>query len=236
MKNIMEPSEITEPSKTKKTKSLDKIIVFDIETTGLPGKGEIIEIGAIKYNKSGVKYKVVGMFSKRIKPETDFWSEQAAATHKITKKQLQNCKTIKEILPEFLSFLEPDYVVLGHRVGFDCTFIREFCVKHGFETPKNILLDTYNIAINVLHIDKKLAKLNFKKKYDLHLSDLFKYYNIKLSLGSHHRAYVDALSTAEIFFKMKSGLRLSQLKPSTFDKMEFKLVLSMLKENTDKED
>lgn len=236
MKTIKSSEEKIEITNSAKPRSLDKIIVFDIETTGLPGQGEIIEIGAIKYNKKGVKYKVVGMFSKRIKPETDFWSEQAAATHKITKKQLQNCKTIKEILPEFLIFLEPDYVVLGHRVGFDCTFIREFCIKHKFEIPKNILLDTYNIAINVLHIDKKLAKLNFKKKYDLHLSDLFKYYNIKLSLGSHHRAYVDALSTAEIFFKMKSGLRLSQLKPNSFDKIEFKLVQNMLKEKKNKDE
>ena len=179
--------------------SLNKIIVFDLETTGLPGLGEIIEIGAIKYNKSGSKYKVVNMFSERIKPLSDFWSEAAAQTHKIKREKLLKCRTIDQVLPEFLSFLENDYIIVGHRLGFDCTFIRIFTEKLGLEVPKNIVLDTYKIAINVLNLDKKLAKKHLKSHYDLHLKDLVKFYNVSYTLGDNHRAYVDARVTGEIF-------------------------------------
>ena len=215
----------------KKNWSLSKIIVFDTETTGLPGVGEIIEIGAIKYNKAGQKYKIVDIFNERIKPLTDFWSEQAAQTHQIKKEQLKNCRTIHQVLPDFLKFLDPEYIVAGHRIGFDCTFVRDFCKVVNLPFPKNPVLDTYKIAVKILEIDKILAKRNFKKNFDLHLKDLIKYYNVTYTLGNHHRAYVDALTTAEVFFKMKNGLKFSQMLPEYFDTLQYTLLKKLVKEN-----
>lgn len=229
---------MTEPKnnepKNKSKVSINKIIVFDLETTGLPEVGEIIEIGAIKYQKKGQKYKVVDIFSERIKPLTDFWSPMAAATHNIKKEQLAKCRTIDKALPDFLKFLEKDYIIVGHRVGFDCVFVRKFCEQCNLPVPQNIVLDTFKIAIKVHEIDKKLAKLNFKKKYEVHLSDLMKYFNVAFTLGSKHRAYIDAMTTAEIFFRMKNGYKVSQLIPTTFDKIQFEMLQSMLKENKQK--
>jgi len=205
----------------KKRFSLNKIIVFDLETTGLPDKAEIIEIGAIKYQKKGKKYKVLKMFSERIKPTYDYWSLEAERTHNIKKSYLKKCRTIDKVLPDFLEFLSKDYIVVGHRLAFDCTFIRKFCEILNLETPINTVLDTYTIAKNVLEINKYFAKLNFVKSYEFHLSDLIKYFNVTCTLSNAHRAYIDAMMTAEIFFKMKEGYSLKQLLPDTFDKIKF---------------
>ncbi len=96
--------------------------------------------------------------------------------------------------------------------------------------PQNIVLDTYKIAVKVLEIDKILAKKNLKHHIDLHLKDLIKYFNVTYTLGNNHRAYVDALVTGEIFFKMKNGLRLKQLLPATFDTIQFVNMLTLQKE------
>ena len=219
--------------KNTKKPSLNKIIVFDLETTGLPEVGEIIEIGAIKYCKKHgqKKYKILNIFSERIKPQTNFWSPMAAKTHNIKKEQLQNCRIIDQVLLDFLKFLEEDYVVVGHRVGFDCVFIRKFCEICKFPIPKNIVLDTYKIAINVYELDKKLAKLNFKDTYEVHLSDLMKHFRVTYTLGNKHRAYIDAYTTAQIFFKMKNGYKISELTPMAFDTIKFEMLQSLLKEN-----
>jgi DNA polymerase III epsilon subunit-like protein len=210
--------------------SLNKIIVFDLETTGLPGQAEIIEIGAIKYNRIGKKNKIIQVFNERVKPQTEYWSEAAAQTHKIKKTQLKNCRTIEQVLPDFLKFLENKYIVVGHRLAFDCTFIRDFCKVCGLEIPVNPVLDTYKIAKKVLEIDKIIAKQKFKKFYNVHLKDLIKYFNVTCTLANNHRAYVDAMLTGELFYKMCQGFKISELLPETFDKIEFVLDHSSLKE------
>src|SRR4030065_902970 len=111
---------------------MNPIVALDIETTGLdPHKDAIIEIGAVRFN------------GKRIEDE---WSSLINPGRKIppfitqltgiTDHMVLEAPPIQKIIPELHRFVG-DLPILGHNVGFDLSFLRNygfFCVNESLGT------------------------------------------------------------------------------------------------------
>ena len=95
-------------------------VAFDLETTGLtPGLDQIVEIGAVKFDKKGL----IARFSTLINPGIPMPAE-AGKVNNITDEMLAGKPHIGEVLPDFLRFIENSTIV-AHNAPFDCGFINE---------------------------------------------------------------------------------------------------------------
>ena len=158
-------------------------VVFDLETTGLePALNEIIEIGAVKIKDM----KIVSRFHSLIKPKKPISSFTTHITG-ITNEMLENEKTIEEVLPKFLSFIE-NTVLVAHNADFDYRFIREWVKKVYNEHFEQTYIDTLALSKSLLN----LKGYSLDKVVE------------ELQLGNfeHHRAHEDANVTALAFLKL----------------------------------
>ena len=86
----------------KEEKLVDDYVVFDLETTGLnPLESKIIEIGALKYKDN----QLINNFSVLINPECDI-PEIITNITGIDNETIKYEKTIKEVMPKFIEFIE----------------------------------------------------------------------------------------------------------------------------------
>ncbi len=103
-------------------------VVFDLETTGLsPERDAVVEIGAV-YVRGG---QVLGTphFHRLVNPERDIpW--RASQVHGIRARDVRDAPTLREVLPEFLDFVDGRAVV-AHNVGFDAGFMRAAAKRYG---------------------------------------------------------------------------------------------------------
>lgn len=163
-------------------------IVFDIETTGLSPKNDMItEIGAIKI-KDG---KIIDIYSQLINPGIAI-PEFITNITGITDDMVRNKPTIKEVIFDFARFIE-DGTLVAHNASFDVGFIREKMKLVNMEVS-NPVLDTLELS-RTLFPSLKSHKLNIVAKH------------LNVSLDNHHRAVDDATATAEIFLKILDILK-----------------------------
>lgn len=163
-------------------------IVFDIETTGLSAKNDMItEIGAVKI----VNGNVVDEFSQLINPEMPIPDKIVELTG-ITDNMVSDMPTIEEVLPKFLDFVGEGAVV-AHNAKFDVGFIKNKSKKLGLDFDP-IVVDTL-ILSRILLKKIKRHRLNMVAKH------------LKISLENHHRAVDDAVATAKIFLKFMQMLK-----------------------------
>jgi DNA polymerase-3 subunit epsilon/ATP-dependent DNA helicase DinG len=155
---------------------MNSIVALDIETTGLdPRKDAILEIGAVRFN------------SKRIEDE---WSSLINPGRKIppfitqltgiTDHMVLEAPPIQKLVPELQSFVG-DLPILGHNVGFDLSFLRNYGLFRTNET-----LDTYEIA-SVL--------LPSAGRYNLGILGQL----LNIPLPASHRALDDARVTCAVY-------------------------------------
>lgn len=155
-------------------------VVFDFETTGMkPGVSSIIEIGAVKVRNGSID----GVFNTLIDPEQYIPGYISNITH-ITNQMVAGKRTIKEILPEFVSFIG-DFPLVAHNAKFDMSFLLADANKQNIDI-KNSVLDTLWLSRK---FNKECAKHN--------LAYLTEFFNINLK--NAHRAYFDALATNELY-------------------------------------
>lgn len=122
---------------------VDDYIVFDLETTGLDAfSNEIIEIGALKYKNN----KLVETFHEFIKPSFPI-PQHITAINGITNEDVKNSQNIKNILPNFISFIE-DYTLIAHNNSFDLKFIMQNLKNQNIPCIKNKSIDTLSLARN----------------------------------------------------------------------------------------
>ena len=122
----------------------DEIVCFDIETTGLDRKKEvIIEIGAVKL-KNG---QITDTFNTFAAPKRLLTTEITRLTG-ITDSMLDGAPSQEEALRAFLKFAG-DAPLAAHNAEFDMGFIAAGCRKFGipFENPS---IDTLILAQNLL--------------------------------------------------------------------------------------
>lgn len=157
---------------------------FDTETTGLSSKYErIIEIGAVKFDKTGI----LDTYSVLINPEKKISSEITDITG-ITNQMVSNCKVFSDIAPVFLNFINQTKLI-AHNSSFDINFINSELQK----TPYNNLSKGQCNAVDTVKIARKV----FPGLPYYNLQFLATHFNIKVDAA--HRAYDDARVCMELF-------------------------------------
>ena len=162
------------------------IVCFDIETTGLDKRRDVItEIGAVVLRNG----EVVEQFSTFADPERPLTREITELTG-ITDEMLRGAPSQAEAINAFLDFVG-DRPLAAHNAEFDMGFIAEGCRRMGrpFDSTS---IDTLILAQNLL---PELGK----HKLDIVAEHL------NLPAFNHHRAYDDAATVGYMlvpFFEM----------------------------------
>lgn len=161
---------------------------LDTETTGLkPVEERIIEIGAVKFDKSGI----LGSFSTLVNPRVlipPFCQQLTGITNKMVFGQ----KEFKEIAGDFLDFLGEETIIVAHNAQFDLRFVNA-------ELERMNKPPLPNKAIDTLHFSRWTYPEN--EHWTLqYLANQF-----KIEVKSAHRASDDARVCMELFFKCIEG-------------------------------
>ena len=161
---------------------INNYVCVDLETTGLnPKTDRIIEIGAVKV-RNGV---VTDTFETLVNPGRRL-EERIVTLTGIRDDMLQEQPSIREVLPDFLSFAGED-ILLGHRVLFDFAFLKKAVVneKGTFE----------RMGVDTL----KIARYFLKELPHRSLPYLSEYYGIS---HTAHRALADAAATVALYDRL----------------------------------
>lgn len=162
----------------------NKIVVFDIETTGLdPEVCEITEIGGVKIENG----EVTERFSSFARTKEPIPEEVQKITH-ITDEMLIGAPNINDVILDFYDWCD-GCVISGYNIiNFDMKFIRKVANDIGIEF-KNQIVDTINVVRQ-----SKLRTPNYK------LGTVVK--TLGLVLEDAHRAFNDAYATAQVLLEL----------------------------------
>lgn len=160
---------------------------LDTETTGLsPLASRLIELSGVKFRCDG---SVVSKFSQLIDPEADIPSE-ATAVHGITADMVRGQPTYRQVVPDFLNWLEDDNVVLtAHNASFDLGFLEVALARLRMPPPTYPVIDTLNLCRRLV----PNAPNHQLKTLTEHLG---------LETGGYHRALADSYHVKDLFLKM----------------------------------
>ncbi|MFN3692033.1 MAG: PolC-type DNA polymerase III [Fervidobacterium sp.] len=156
----------------------------DIETTGIePSDGDrIIEIAIIPVYKGKIVREWI--FSSLVNPKV-YIQTYAQSVHKISNLDLENAPTLDEIISIIRKYSR-DTVMVFHNARFDLTFF-DYAAKEVGQLPLDITyIDTLEISQAIYGKRRKLESLANEFKV-----------NHKVT----HRAYDDAMVTAQVFIK-----------------------------------
>ena len=168
------------------------IIAVDLETTGLsPETDHIIEIGALRY-ENGV---CVDTFSQLVKPPVPISGKIFEITG-INNRMVEEKPAIAQVFPKFLEFVGESQILLGHNLRFDYSFLKTAAKRLGISFSMKGL-DTLLLA------RKLLPDLPSKN-----LATVSAHYGVVNPKA--HRAFEDAQTTAQIYFKMKEQFEKGQ--------------------------
>ncbi|CCQ97944.1 DNA polymerase III (alpha subunit) [[Clostridium] ultunense Esp] len=167
----------------------DTYVVFDVETTGLSAAYDtIIELSAVKMREG----EVIDRFERFANPHRPLSAKIKELTH-ITDEMLAGAPEVGEVLREFRDFMG-DAVLVAHNARFDMGFISVGFRREGMGEIGNPVLDTLELARNLL-----------KDLKNHRLDTLSSYYGVTLT--QHHRAVYDAEATGHLLFKMLDTLK-----------------------------
>jgi DNA polymerase III subunit alpha, Gram-positive type len=180
-------------------------VIFDLETTGLSAQfDEIIEIGAIKVHQ----HQVIDSFHSLVKPNgliNDFIQSKT----NITQSMVNDAPNIKEVLPNFINFLQ-GCIGVAHNASFDVGFIKTKSKELNIVFPDVSFIDTL-----------ELSRVLLSQRKSFRLGKVARYFNIAYDEEVAHRADYDVKVTHQVFqnllqlCKKQDVYTLSQL--STFD-------------------
>ena len=160
----------------------DSYVCIDLETTGLnPKTDKIIEIGVVKVENN----RIVTEWETLVNPDRKL-EERIIALTGIRDEELSSAPMIGEVLPKLFD-LVGDFVMLGHSILFDYSFIKKAAVNQKMTFEKDGI-DTLKIA------RKYLGDLESRS-----LPYLCEYYGIH---HNAHRALHDARATVELYRKL----------------------------------
>ncbi len=164
------------------------IVAFDLELAG-SFADDIIEIGAIRLTPFE---KHIQMFNSLIRPRT-FVNRTVRKMTGITKEQLRDKKTIAEVLPEFLSFVGDDSIVLGHAIGENDILSINLAM---LRLKKNVTMPQrfYPYYVDTVRIAQKILPKSIKKYNLQYLLEQFGWQANQL-----HRALDDAIASYLLF-------------------------------------
>ena len=161
-----------------------KIVVFDLETTGLnPQTDEIIEFGALVYeniNANGVPVDFL------IKPQRPLSSFTIKLTH-ITNEMLAEQPDITTTAAKIFAVIE-DAVLVAHNADFDMSFLHQLAKRMQRPPLTNMVIDTLRLAWALIPSAKNYRLGTVAKKLNIDYDELIA-----------HRADYDAQVLAKIF-------------------------------------
>ncbi|MBN1494369.1 DEAD/DEAH box helicase [Candidatus Peregrinibacteria bacterium] len=171
-------------------------IALDIETTGLSYENdEIIEIGAVKFDETGIagKYKTLIKASQPLQP---------LITHitGITDDDLKDAPSLEDVAEHFLDFIE-DLPIVGHNISFDLDFLK----TKGFPLT-NISYDTLQLAAILMPGEPSYSLELLTKK-------------LKIKHKHKHRAYDDAVASMDLFNILIN--KITEIDPDVLDEIKF---------------
>ncbi|MBD3224635.1 MAG: DEAD/DEAH box helicase [Caldithrix sp.] len=183
-------------NKLLKHLGLETFIVIDLETTGLdPEKDQIIEIGAIKYERGQEKE----VFEQLINPERPI-PEFITRLTGITDKHVQDQPTFSQIFDRLDQFIGHT-AFIGQQINFDISFLEyQYRARHNdFNNWENrVMRFQYlkNTRIDTLFLSRIF--LPFLTSFKLgDLADSF-----GVDLNNAHRAIDDARATGQVFLEL----------------------------------
>jgi len=176
--------------KTQSLKKYDRIVVFDLETSGLnPKDDRIIQIAAIRLVKNGDKWEQEATLSKKINPEKKI-SEKIISITGITNEELQQECREKEVFPEIMDFFGTAPVCMGYNIcAFDIAFMKEL-----YRRNNNIFLS--KLDLDVFQMVRDFIPYKDLKKFTL--EKVTNYYGLDAGLRFHD-AMDDVRATLRLF-------------------------------------
>lgn len=166
-------------------------ISLDTETTGLNYKNgdRIVEIGAVEIINNKKTGKVLHFL---INPQKEV-SKEAFEVHGHSNEKLKDCPLFKDIVDEFLKFIENTEVVI-HNAKFDIGMLDAELER----INKGKLWDYIKNVIDSFELDKRL----FAEEKKHSLDAICKRFEIDTSHRVLHGALLDADLLADVFIKI----------------------------------
>jgi len=167
-----------------------KLVVFDIETTGLDRtKDQIIQFSAIKIDTE--TNKIVEEINEYIQPVGNYQINYGAYfKHGITPEFLKDKPHFKEVAPKIIKFFDNDGILTYNGNGFDIPFLLTELNKYGFK------FDVMNRPIYDAFLEEKRRNGNS-------LEETYKRYRGKSMEESGlkaHDALSDVKATYSVFY------------------------------------
>jgi len=171
-------------------------ISLDTETTGLSfADDEIIEIGAVKFDETGIigKYKTLIKASQPLVP---------LITHitGITDEDLKDAPSLEDIAEHFMDFVG-DLPIVGHNIQFDMEFLK----AKGFVFT-NVLYDTLQLSSILMPGEPSYSLELLTKK-------------LKIKHKKKHRAFDDAVATMDLFNLLRN--KIEELDADVLEEIKF---------------
>ncbi len=169
----------------------DEIIILDLETTGLnPARDEIIEIGAIRFDKNSDTHK---SFQCLVKPENKIPEKITEITH-ITQEMVEaKGIPLHEAMTNFQEFIE-DLQLVTFNADFDMGFIHNSNQKCNLPKIENKVVCAL-----------KMAKKAFPGRKSYRLISLAK--DGGFASTNHHRALADCEMALNVYASAVTVLR-----------------------------
>jgi DNA polymerase-3 subunit epsilon len=170
---------------------MERIIVFDIETTGLyPEEGaRILEIGAVPIVDDRLAEEQA--FESLINPGIPI-PEGATRIHGIDDAMVRKAAPLEKVLPLFLEYIG-DHTLVAHNAPFDVGFLNFYMKRLGMGRIENRVIDTLG-----------LSRLVYGAEYSHNLDSLLSRLGIDQPTHRRHRSVADALLTARAYLMLKA--------------------------------
>jgi len=174
-------------------KKFERIVVFDIETTGLYFKtDEIIEVGALQISSKAEPYNIENELSALIQlSQGSELSAEVIELTGITEQQLHKDGKIKsEVCKQFVEIIgNPNTLLAAYNAQFDLNFIYHFLSAH---QSADVLKQVKLLDVMAIYKDRR--------DYPHKLSDAVLAYELRNE--NAHRAVDDAKATLEVLSAM----------------------------------
>lgn len=174
-------------------------LILDFETTGLdPSAHEVIEIGALVFDHSCPKLKIVDLFSCLVKNKKSL-CKQAQDVNQIFQKEINLFGLDPQLALELLwARIEACEHLIAHNAEFDRSFLIDFIDRYGSQEKKEAIKQ--KVWFCTKEDLNTPPRLSLKK-----LCAMYKVENV-----SAHRALADCLSLWQVL-KNRRALREKQL-------------------------
>ncbi len=170
----------------------ETFVAFDTETTGpYPLTWEICEIAGVKWRDG----KVVDEFSSFILPQGGM-DPVAYGIHGISLDQLQGAPPARDVLAQFLDFIDGT-ILMAHHAPFDMGFLISTLEREKMKWPTNKVICT-----------SLLSRKVFPQSPNHKLQTLVNYFN--LSKRQAHRALDDSMNALLVGLKCLEHANVSE--------------------------